>query len=34
MNDRGRVIGGMIALYLHFSPVLDGKGAGLTVGRF
>lgn len=34
MNDRGRAMGSMIALYLHFSPPPGGKGAGLTVGRF
>jgi hypothetical protein len=35
LNDRGRAIGGLIALYLHFSPAPGGKGAaGLTVGRF
>lgn len=34
MNDRGRAIGGMIALYLHFSPGPGSREAGLTVGRF
>ena len=34
MNDRGRAMGSMIALYLHFSTVAGGKGGGLTVGRF
>jgi hypothetical protein len=34
MNDRGRAIGSLIALYLHFSPVPGDKGTGLTVGRF
>ena len=36
LNDRGRAIGGMIALYLHFAPVPGGKqvAAGLTAGRF
>ena len=36
LNDRGRVIGGLIALYLHLAPAPGGKGvaAGLTTGRF
>lgn len=34
MNDRGRAIGSMIALYLHFSPTPGVSEAGLTVGRF
>ena len=34
INDRGRAIGGMIALYLHYISAPEGKGTGLTVGRF
>ena len=34
MNDRGRVIGALIALYLHSSPRSEGGEAGLTVRRF
>ena len=34
MNDRGRVIGSLIALYLHFCPASPGDGTGLTVRRF
>ena len=34
LNDRGRVIGGLGALYLHFAPAPGDKEAGLTVGRF
>ncbi|MBV9654807.1 MAG: hypothetical protein JOZ42_09620 [Acetobacteraceae bacterium] len=36
MNDRGRVIGGLIALYLHFTPAEDGRvpAPGLTASRF
>lgn len=34
MNGRGRVIGGLIALYLHFAPGPGSRDAGLTVGRF
>lgn len=34
MNDRGRAMGSMIALYLHFCPMEGDKRAGLTVGRF
>jgi hypothetical protein len=36
VNDRGRVIASLIALYLHFAPLSAGEGApaGLTVSRF
>ncbi|MBV9749666.1 MAG: hypothetical protein JO157_12725, partial [Acetobacteraceae bacterium] len=34
INDRGRAIGSMLALYLHFSELPGDKGGGLTVGRF
>ena len=36
VNDRGRVIASLIALYLHFAPPSagEGGGAGLTVSRF
>ena len=36
VNDRGRVIGSLAALYLHFAPAPGGKGvaAGLTASRF
>ncbi|MBV9747404.1 MAG: hypothetical protein JO157_01195 [Acetobacteraceae bacterium] len=33
INDRGRAVGSLIALYLHFSAWPGGKG-GLTIGRF
>ena len=33
MNDRGRAVGSMIALHLHFSAG-PGDRSGLTVGRF
>ncbi len=33
-NDRGRSVGGLIALYLHYVPVPGSKRTGLTVGRF
>ena len=31
LNDRGRVIGGLGALYLHFAPAPRDKEAGLTM---
>lgn len=34
MNDRGRLVGGMIALYLHVCAAPGSKGAGLTAARF
>ena len=34
LNDRGRFVGGMIALYLHFCPASDDNGRGFTVSRF
>lgn len=34
INDRGRAMGSLIALYLHFSSVPENGGVGLTVGRF
>ena len=33
-NDRGRAVGGLIALYLHYTPAPGGRRTGLTVGRF
>lgn len=34
MNDRGRLVGSLIALYLHFSSAPGDGGSGLTAGRF
>lgn len=34
INDRGRLVGSLIALYLHFSSVPGDGGSGLTAGRF
>lgn len=34
VNDRGRLVGSLIALYLHFSPAPGDGGGGLTAGRF
>ena len=34
INDRGRFIGGMIALYLHFCPASDADEPGFTISRF
>ncbi len=34
VNDRGRLVGSLIALYLHFSSVPGDQGSGLTAGRF
>ena len=34
LNDRGRLVGSLIALYLHFSPAPGGGRSGLTAGRF
>lgn len=34
VNDRGRLVGSLIALYLYFSPASGGEGSGLTAGRF
>ena len=34
INDRGRLVGSLIALYLHFSSVPDNGESCLTAGRF
>ena len=34
INDRGRLVGSLIALYLYFSPVPGSEGSGLTAGLF
>lgn len=34
INDRGRLVGSLIALYLHFSAVSGSEESGLTAGRF
>lgn len=36
VNDRGRVIASLMALYLHFAPASEGEGGavGLTTSRF
>lgn len=34
INDRGRLVGSLIALYLHFSSVSENGESGLTASRF
>ena len=34
INDRGRFVGGMIALYLHFCPTSETDESGFTISRF
>lgn len=34
INDRGRFVGGMIALYLYFCPASEADEPGFTISRF